>query len=54
MKTELTEQKNKFIRKVKNILLTLGPFIIILINLANIITITINTTITNVVSPRRW
>ena len=40
MKTELTEQKNKFIRKVKSILFTLGPFIIILINLANIIIIT--------------
>ena len=51
MKTELTEQKNKFIRKVKNILFTLGP----LINLANIIIIiSINTTITNAVSPRRW
>ena len=50
MKTELTEQKNKFIRKVKNILFTLGP----LINLANIIIITINPTITNAVSPRRW
>ena len=44
MKTELTEQKNKFIRKVKNILFTL----------ANIIIITINTTITNAVSPCRW
>ena len=50
MKTELTEQKNKFIRKVKNIFFTLGRSI----NLANIIIITINTTITKAVSPRRW